>query len=95
MDDTHPANTDFDPSTFADLNVSHSGLIVDDSDDDDPVLLKSDGEHVDTWREGYPYPERLSGEVYASEKRLHDQAIHGAPQSPRSARGRIGEAKRA
>jgi len=49
MDDTHQANADFDPSRFADLNVTHSGLAVDDTDDDDPVLLKSDGEQVDTW----------------------------------------------
>ena len=70
MDDTHETNADFDPSRFADLNVSHSGLIVDDTDDDDPVLLKPDGELVDTWREGYPYPERLSRDQYESEKRL-------------------------
>ena len=41
-----------------------------DIDDDDPVLLGPDGEHVDTWREGYPYDERLSREVYDREKRL-------------------------
>jgi len=70
MDDTHAANPDFDPERFADLNVAHSGLIVDDTDDDDPVLLKSDGEHVDTWREGYPYSERLSRAAYEAEKRL-------------------------
>jgi polyphosphate kinase 2 len=70
MDDTHAANPDFDPARFADLNVAHSGLIVDDTDDDDPVLLKPDGEHVDTWREGYPYSERLSRDAYEAEKRL-------------------------
>ena len=70
MDDTHQANTDYDPSRFAHLNVSQSGLVVDVSDEDDPVLLKPDGEQVDTWREGYPYPERLSREVYDREKRL-------------------------
>lgn len=52
MDDAHEANADVDPSRFADLNVARSGLIVDDSDDDGPVLLESDGERVDTWREG-------------------------------------------
>jgi polyphosphate kinase len=69
MDDTPAVNADFDPSRFADLKESQ-GLIVDDTDDDDPVLLKADGESVDTWREGYPYPERLSRQVYDSEKRL-------------------------
>jgi polyphosphate kinase 2 len=43
---------------------------VDDSDDDDPVLLKADGAPVGTWREGYPYAERLSRAEYESTKRL-------------------------
>lgn len=47
-----------------------SGYTVDDSDDDDPVLLDPDGLAVDTWREGYPYPERLDRETYDLEKRL-------------------------
>ena len=33
-----------------------------DDADDDPVLLRIDGTIVDTWREGYPYAERLSTE---------------------------------
>ena len=33
--------------------------VVDD-DDDDPVLVDPDGQPVDTWREGYPYDDRLS-----------------------------------
>ena len=41
-----------------------------DDDDDDPVLLTRDGQPVDTWREGYPYPERLSRHDYDREKRL-------------------------
>jgi polyphosphate kinase 2 len=45
------------------------GLWVDDDDDDDPVLLAGQGV-VDTWREGYPYDERLSREQYEREKRL-------------------------
>ncbi len=44
------------PSLLAD----HCALRVDDSDDDDPTLLGPDGAHVDTWREGYPYDERMS-----------------------------------
>src|SRR5688500_7333951 len=46
------------------------GYTVDDSDDDDPVLLGPDGAHVDTWREGYPYDERLSRAEYDRVKRL-------------------------
>src|SRR5256884_3088368 len=43
--------------------------VVDD-DDDDPVLLTQDGEPVDTWRESYPYQERMDRQDYDREKRL-------------------------
>src|SRR2546429_6155536 len=43
--------------------------VVDD-DDDDPVLVTQDGRPVDTWREGYPYPERMPRHEYEREKRL-------------------------
>jgi polyphosphate kinase len=43
--------------------------VLDDADDD-PVLLTSDGEPVDTWREGYPYPERMDRQDYEHQKRL-------------------------
>jgi polyphosphate kinase 2 len=43
---------------------------VADDQDDDPVLLRSDGSPVDTWRENYPYDERLSREQYDRDKRL-------------------------
>jgi polyphosphate kinase len=46
------------------------GLRVVDDDDDDPVLLRPDGTVVDTWREGYPYEERMSREEYDRAKRL-------------------------
>ena len=46
------------------------GLRVDADDEDDPVLLRPDGSVVDTWREDYPYPERMSREEYDREKRL-------------------------
>ncbi len=39
-------------------------------DDDDPVLVTMDGTPVDTWREGYPYPERMDRDEYEREKRL-------------------------
>jgi len=41
-----------------------------DDDDDDPVLVTRDGQPVDTWREGYPYGERMSRDGYDHEKRL-------------------------
>jgi polyphosphate kinase len=41
-----------------------------DDDDDDPVLLTSDGAPVDTWREGYPYQQRMTRSDYEHEKRL-------------------------
>jgi len=43
--------------------------VLDDADDD-PVLLRRDGSPVDTWREGYPYAERMPREDYDREKRL-------------------------
>ncbi|MCS5734105.1 polyphosphate kinase 2 [Herbiconiux sp. CPCC 203386] len=46
------------------------GFSVLDDDDDDPVLVRTDGTAVDTWREGYPYDERLDRAEYESTKRL-------------------------
>ena len=43
---------------------------VDELDDDDPILRTVDGTIVDTWREGYPYEERIADDVYEGEKRL-------------------------
>jgi polyphosphate kinase 2 len=43
--------------------------VVDD-DDDDPVLLNSDGTPVDTWRESYPYDQRMQRVEYEHGKRL-------------------------
>ncbi|OLE30340.1 MAG: polyphosphate kinase 2 [Actinobacteria bacterium 13_1_20CM_3_71_11] len=43
--------------------------VVDD-DDDDPVLMTRDGQPVDTWREGYPFEERMDRPDYEREKRL-------------------------
>ena len=41
-----------------------------DDADDDPVLLRVDGTPIDTWREGYPYHERMVREDYERAKRL-------------------------
>src|SRR4051812_36682641 len=43
---------------------------VEDDGDDDPVLLTKDGRPVDTWREGYPYEERMDRADYERDKRL-------------------------
>ena len=47
-----------------------AGMRVVDDDDDDPVLLWPDGTPVDTWREDYPYDERLHRPEYERTKRL-------------------------
>jgi polyphosphate kinase 2 len=47
-----------------------AGMRVIDDDDDDPVLLWPDGTPVDTWREDYPYDERLHRPEYERTKRL-------------------------
>jgi len=51
------------------LSTSEHGYTVDDEDDDDPVLLDRDGSPVDTWRERYPYDERMSRDEYERVKR--------------------------
>jgi polyphosphate kinase len=55
-----------DPGDLAIL----AGLRVVDNDDDDPVLLWPDGTPVDTWREDYPYAERMTRDYYDHHKRL-------------------------
>ena len=51
-------------------NVVPPGVWVDDSDEDDPVLRNADGSQVDTWREDYPYTERMTREEYDHLKRV-------------------------
>jgi polyphosphate kinase len=46
------------------------GYKVQDDDDDDPILLTEDGTAVDTWREDYPYDERMDRGEYDRVKRL-------------------------
>lgn len=56
--------------------IPHPGAVdpghfrVDDSDDDDPTLVDPEGSPVDTWRQGYPYDDRLSRQEYEHQKRL-------------------------
>ncbi|WP_041782465.1 polyphosphate kinase 2 [Mycolicibacterium chubuense] len=51
--------------------LDSSAYSVLDDDDDDPVLvLQPGGEVVDTWRENYPYDERMRRTDYEEQKRL-------------------------
>jgi polyphosphate kinase 2 len=61
-----PSPGSTDPGDLAVL----AGLTVEDNDDDDPVLLWPDGRPVDTWREDYPYDERMARDYYDPAKRL-------------------------
>ncbi|MET8359865.1 polyphosphate kinase 2 [Micromonospora sp. NPDC005171] len=54
-------------SALLDLTADYR---VADGHDDDPVLLRPDGTPVDTWREDYPYDERLDRDEYDRDKRL-------------------------
>ena len=58
------------PDIAAPLAEDLDGLYIEDDPDGDPVLLRADGTPVDTWREDYPYDERLSREEYDQTKRL-------------------------
>lgn len=51
------------------LDESFLGYSVLDNDDDDPVLVRADGSIVDTWRENYPYTEKLDRATYELQKR--------------------------
>jgi polyphosphate kinase 2 len=46
------------------------GYTVLDEDDDDPVLVDRSGNHIDTWRQGYPYDQRMDRDEYEQHKRL-------------------------
>src|SRR5215471_17486709 len=47
-----------------------SGFYIGEDHDDDPVLIDPDGRAVDTWRENYPYDDRMEREEYDREKYL-------------------------
>jgi polyphosphate kinase len=55
---------------MADLLEKFEGYRVEDDGDDDPLLIGPDGEPVATWRESYPYDERMSRHEYDHLKRL-------------------------
>ncbi|MCK0177602.1 polyphosphate kinase 2 [Mycolicibacterium sp. F2034L] len=51
------------------LSTTEHGYTVRDDDDDEPVLLDRDGNSIDTWRERYPYDEKMSRDEYEWLKR--------------------------
>src|ERR1700735_1724432 len=58
-----PEDWESDPSLLAGLTVE------DDDEHDDPVLRWPDGRTVDTWREDYPYSEKMPRDEYEYLKR--------------------------
>jgi polyphosphate kinase 2 len=50
-------------------DLAHYRLHIDDGDLDDPVLVGPDGARIETWRENYPYNERLDRADYEQGKR--------------------------
>jgi polyphosphate kinase len=66
------ASDDFNaiPANWASDQDLLAGLTVDDDDEhDDPVLRYADGRTVETWREDYPYSEKMSRPEYEYLKR--------------------------
>ncbi|MFI5509022.1 polyphosphate kinase 2 [Mycobacterium sp. NPDC051804] len=51
------------------LSSDTHGYTVNDDDDDDPILLDHNGDHIETWRERYPYDARLPRDEYDRVKR--------------------------
>ncbi len=46
------------------------GHTIGEDHDDDPILIDPDGRAVDTWRENYPYDDRMGREEYDEQKYL-------------------------
>ena len=70
--DVSSAPDDFNaiPANWATDQDLLAGLTVDDDDEhDDPVLRYADGRTVETWREDYPYSEKMSRQEYEYLKR--------------------------
>src|ERR1700759_3148423 len=54
---------------LAALSTPEHGYTVIDDDDDDPILVDRQGNHVQTWRERYPYDDRMPRDEYEQLKR--------------------------
>jgi polyphosphate kinase 2 (PPK2 family) len=59
--------TDF-PLRLDELDIA--GHRIGEDHDDDPILLDTRGQPVDTWRENYPYDERIDRKDYDEQKYL-------------------------
>jgi polyphosphate kinase 2 len=59
-----------DITTVEQLQARIGDLVVEQDEDNEPVLRWRDGAIVDTWREGYPYDVRISHHHYEQHKRL-------------------------
>jgi len=66
----NPVDEEFTTAPYDGPIEALGGYRVADDDDDDPVLLNADGTPVDTWRQDYPYDERLTRQEYDHDKRL-------------------------
>jgi polyphosphate kinase len=70
VNSTAPAAFNALPEDWASNPSLIAGLRVDDDDEhDDPVLRWPDGRVVDTWREDYPYAEKMTRDEYEYFKR--------------------------
>ena len=56
--------------SLEELSTDKDGYTLDEEDEDEPVLLDRDGNPVETWREGYPYDERMARDEYDEVKYL-------------------------
>ncbi|TNM59820.1 polyphosphate kinase 2 [Streptomyces sp. NP160] len=63
-------DTDLEEAPPGPLGTHLDGLRVEVDAEGEPVLLRPDGSEVDTWREGYPYPSRMTRREYETSKRL-------------------------
>ena len=73
-----------------------NGLSADNTWDeiDDPVLIGPDGVPIETWREGYPYSERMSRAEYEVEKRRLQIELLKAQAWVRETGQQVGDAVR-
>jgi polyphosphate kinase 2 len=66
-----------------------AGLRIEEDEDDDPVLVGADGVPVDTWRQDYPYHERLPRAEYEHDKRLLQIELLKLQNSIKATGGRL------
>ncbi|PWJ51788.1 polyphosphate kinase 2, PA0141 family [Quadrisphaera granulorum] len=63
-------DSDLEEGPSGPLGQHLDGLRVEVDPEGEPVLLRPDGSEIDTWREGYPYPSRMTRREYETTKRL-------------------------